>query len=320
MKSLVTSAILCVSILCNSATADDCFISFCDLNDDGKVNCLDFGIMLQEFSKEYYSDPEDPNSPHYKLIKSSEQNRLLREIEIGLELFRNDFAEYPYSWQRESALTIPDPNLYMGSNILTEALLGLDLLGFHHQSYFRSDGLNPNTGQPLYITGPDMPMDKARASINMRAGTFLDLDEVHVFRLEDIYEDVGEFNGSSLVLCDVYERTRHSGKKTGMPILFFKARPWNISQDYQDAEGIEDDIYYYPDNKALLELGTAGNAIPRHPLGDGVNDFQDFENMVLDTRVTVWKMPHRRDSYILVSAGPDGLYGTGDDVCNYQRY
>ena len=105
-----------------------------------------------------------------------------------------------------------------------------------------------------------------------------------------------------------------------MPILYYRARKEFISQDYTDAEGIEDDIYYYPDNQALLELGTAGNDILKHPLGDGLDDLRDFENMILDERITVMKRPHRSDTYILISAGPDGLYGTADDICNYQRF
>jgi hypothetical protein len=28
--------------------------------------------------------------------------------------------------------------------------------------------------------------------------------------------------------------------------------------------------------------------------------------------------PYRRDSYILISAGYDGLYGTADDVLNFE--
>ena len=29
--------------------------------------------------------------------------------------------------------------------------------------------------------------------------------------------------------------------------------------------------------------------------------------------------PHRSDSYILISAGVDGEYGTGDDITNFGR-
>ena len=25
------------------------------------------------------------------------------------------------------------------------------------------------------------------------------------------------------------------------------------------------------------------------------------------------------DSYVLISAGPDALYGTSDDICNFER-
>ena len=100
-----------------------------------------------------------------------------------------------------------------------------------------------------------------------------------------------------------------------MPILFFRARRQYVAQDYTD--GIENDVYYYPDNQTLLELGSAENQLIQHPLSDGVNDWQDFENMILNSNITVIKRPYRADTFILISAGHDGLYGTSDDIFNF---
>jgi hypothetical protein len=36
-----------------------------------------------------------------------------------------------------------------------------------------------------------------------------------------------------------------------------------------------------------------------------------------DPKITATKWPYRPDSYILISAGADGLYGTQDDVTNF---
>jgi len=90
-------------------------------------------------------------------------------------------------------------------------------------------------------------------------------------------------------------------------------------QDYTDGPGIANDIYYYPDNQNLLELGMADGGGMLHALSDGVNDYLDFENMIINEQVTSVSRPYRADSYILVSAGKDGMYGTPDDMFNFEK-
>ncbi len=85
-----------------------------------------------------------------------------------------------------------------------------------------------------------------------------------------------------------------------------------------------DDIYYYPDNWNLLDLGPGlgfeyGYYPDVHPLSDGTDDFLDFENMILNPDITTLKRPYRADSYILISAGEDGLFGTPDDITNFDE-
>jgi len=82
------------------------------------------------------------------------------------------------------------------------------------------------------------------------------------------------------------------------------------------------DIYYYADNWNLLGLGvnagfSHGYYPEEHPICDGIGDFLDFENMILNPYVTTVHRPYRADSYILISAGEDGVYGTSDDITNY---
>ena len=51
----------------------------------------------------------------------------------------------------------------------------------------------------------------------------------------------------------------------------------------------------------------------QHPIWDSVF----FYNYITDPKVTAVDWPYRPDSYILISAGVDGLYGTNDDICNF---
>jgi hypothetical protein len=48
-----------------------------------------------------------------------------------------------------------------------------------------------------------------------------------------------------------------------------------------------------------------------------IEDFQLFYEYIRDPKVQGTPWPYRPDSYILISAGADGLYGTSDDICNF---
>ena len=50
-----------------------------------------------------------------------------------------------------------------------------------------------------------------------------------------------------------------------------------------------------------------------HPLEDA-NYFYEY---IRDPRVQARPWPYRPDSYLLISAGADGIYGTNDDIRNF---
>ena len=105
-----------------------------------------------------------------------------------------------------------------------------------------------------------------------------------------------------------------------MPILYYRARTENFEQRFDDGGGIEDDIYYYPDNENLLALGAPDDGTLIHPIADGVgDDYEDFENMILNDEITTIRRPYCAGSYILISAGKDGRYGTADDITNFTK-
>jgi len=41
--------------------------------------------------------------------------------------------------------------------------------------------------------------------------------------------------------------------------------------------------------------------------------------MILNPQVTAINRPYRAGSYILISAGKDGLYGSPDDIFNFDK-
>ena len=81
-------------------------------------------------------------------------------------------------------------------------------------------------------------------------------------------------------------------------------------------------IYNVQDNGILVALGKVKDGSP-HRLDINLNPgvFYSSDGGVIDPKVPApagmvgW--PYMPDSYILISAGADGEYGTGDDITNF---
>jgi prepilin-type N-terminal cleavage/methylation domain-containing protein len=252
--------------------------------------------------------------------------------------------------------TLAVATAYCGANKMAEALLGLDYLGVHPNTAFRADGkncvVNKANAQLVYTvyhlsTNNSPAWETADENLKARKGPYIDLENANAFRMDEVYGTgagkLGTFATSTyteptegtayypLVLCDIFSKKRSGtgSKKTGMPILYYRARTAYIQQDYaynkgtsDTANGIKDDIYYYPDNQNLLALGIPEDTTIVHPLyanAGAVADRQSFESIILNKQVTTIKRPYRAGTYILVSAGKDGLYGTGDDILNFDK-
>ena len=294
-----------------------------------------------------------------------QQGAQFHSIEVGLDMYKTEFGEYPESNDNSmNTFSSPqhpiDSTPYTGANKMAEALVGMDFLGVHPATDFRSSGRADvqdrdgiiQTNVLLYrdaAVNGIVNTETAEENIKKRSGgmgaPFIDLENANAFRMEDVYDStdltaIGFVldNGSDLigspVLCDVYAKKRPSvtRAKTGMPILYFRARTQFTQQDYQNPAmsptqpgAEEDDVYYYYDNENLLALGSAESTPVDHPLSDGVDDLRDFEDMLVNKQIlmasgtAMMKRPYRASSYILISAGKDGLYGTADDITNFKK-
>lgn len=280
--------------------------------------------------------------------KQIQQKAQFHSIDVALEMFKTEFGTYPES---NDNVDIADasknhPNNafpYCGANKMAEALVGLDLLGFHPNSDFRTTGVNlvvekdgvTKSNRVVYWAYDDTQAVWQTASENIQArkGPFIESENANAFRMDDIYPAASLTAGSytanygslySLVLSDVYAKKRigTGNKKAGMPILYYRARTTNTLQDIttNGADGKNDDIYYYPDNYHLLLMGTPEITPVVHPLyGTAAAYAQNFETAILNKQLSPVKRPYRASSYILMSAGKDGLYGTADDIFNFDK-
>jgi hypothetical protein len=284
--------------------------------------------------------------------KRIQQKAQFHGIDVGLEMYKTEFGAYPQSNDNSidfysSPLDTYDPTTYCGSNKLAEAMVGQDFLGFHPSSALNATGTadvplktTPPSVGPVNVYSADVSQapnwQTADENINARKDPFVDLENANAFPMDAVY---GASNASfpggfdmttkypPLVLCDVFAQKRSGtgSRKTGTPILYFRARP---SFKHQDFDGtiaaapnpglLEDDIYYLNDNINLLDLGKPDDGIEYTLMATGL-EYENFENMIVNTQVQTLQRPYRADTYILISAGKDGDFGTSDDIFNFDK-
>jgi prepilin-type N-terminal cleavage/methylation domain-containing protein len=259
-----------------------------------------------------------------KTAKETKQKAQFATIELALVAFKNDEGDYPPSsgWDYNSN----DYSDYCGAQKLTEALLGWDLMGFHPHSAWRADGLDSMGGPGTYDPAQtrDANGDGIPDTFSERKGPYLELASVSVFRLVDLFSptSVAPLYPDTFVICDVFGAKKISmikgidtvtgrpitvQEKAGAPILYYKA---NTSGK------ILNEIYNVTDDNALVLVKQQADG-REHPLARSDNGYETFYNYIRNPKITARAWPYRPDSYILISAGADGIYGTSDDIKNF---
>jgi len=266
-----------------------------------------------------------------KYAKKVRQNTQFYNISQAIELFNAEEDGYP-----DSTVLAGPGGVTTGSHRLAEALLGRDLLGFDPFSTW-----NAGADMNLHIYGRGNDREIA-ASNERRRGPYLQLKNISAFQLAEVYDPrpvAGVYDGSNPdapapVITDIYTTKRvkliGSGKtgKVGTPVLYFKADP--SSQIFDPAKPANS-IYNFWDNADLINLGPV---VPRPGIvhhftetyteidpasGMTVNGKQLFYKAITNPQVRPQVRPYNNDSYILMSAGYDGLFGTKDDIYNFSN-
>ncbi len=265
-------------------------------------------------------------------------------INLGLEAFKSDFGFYPAS---------NATNGYGGAQKLAEAMLGLDLLGFHPAVNLGSPVVDGQTQNHLdYYATVDPNGGGSGSFLDMRKGRYLELESAHAFRLgEDrsnlsnpiggLYQNTGTLSPVAQVLCDVYKKTtvkQGNGDivKAGAPILYYRADASN--KLFRQASGADftNSIYNVYDNALLIDMravqektrkpsrvndplngGNGSLSIEALFYGVGTGSATTVYGYAQDPKITTYPWPYNSETYLLISAGDDGLYGTEDDIRNF---
>jgi hypothetical protein len=266
-------------------------------------------------------------------------------IEVGLELFQKDYDEYPPSRVLPDATTTTEP-IVCGAQHLAEALLGRDMRGFDPKTNWYA----PEEDKTIYANVQDKSstQEEERASRTRRWKLFVELKDMGFFIMHDLYGQTYSENVYSTddytklesfrapVLTDVFRQKRITRPNppyedrpewVGSPILYYKAD--SSSRLFKKVPLSSDDftnwIYNYEDNRGIIELGTVKDPAVKHHFDESVTYIEAtqtrtgvhlFYKTITNPKVSYDK-PFNSNSFILISAGRDGIYGTGDDITNF---
>lgn len=276
------------------------------------------------------------------IAKNLRQKAELRAIDIGLEFFSKDFDEYPSS----SRIMNGGPRI-CGTQRLAEAMLGRDGHGFEPQTgWYPPDDTNYNPKAPANLYDAS-----DQTSLYRRKGPYVELKYSGVYTIQELWGGDGgtgiytspsstDVKRRSPVITDVFNRQsiilNNESVKVGLPILYYRAneaKPFRINEMRKlVTDPSETDtqkwVYNYYDNYELVKMPVLSD--PAQPDMDFVNP--DTPDHTLDGQraqrfyenITQTAEPDRdyyksfnASTFILISAGYDGIYGTKDDVANF---
>jgi prepilin-type N-terminal cleavage/methylation domain-containing protein len=260
-----------------------------------------------------------------KMAKETQQKAQLTTIEMGLMAFKSDdengYGDYPPSHGYDSSGNVD--YYYCGAQTLAEALVGWDLMGFHPKSAWRADGKDKGNGDTAYTGATTGTPAEREANLKARKGPYLELATANAFKLGDLFTNTSSFNPNTFVICDVFgvKPVTIGGKivKAGAPILYYRANTSSKTIDYSKPPteliyNRQDNSYFVYSVKEVEDKARyPGHPLPMNPLYSTAF----FYDYITDPKVTTVKWPSKPESYLLISAGADGLYGTRDDICNF---
>ncbi len=288
--------------------------------------------------------------------KNAATSAAIQSISTGLETFKADSklgGQYPPSFSDADPATAgstlqagqvysPYGNLLgtdrfpiSGAGLLVWALAGADLLG--------TPGFTPYGNPPLWseLSGA-YALDGYGQPAHARAGPYVDISKLHTTRFESGgFAIPAEFEARGAL--GMQQATRSYPlflDAFGYPILYWRADPAGrtmagVNRSYVGS-GLRG-VYWWEDNQELTDPGdplkvlVLNKARAQHALDwdmsppppPSLPNARTFQGYIVDkavqAKLAVGGWPQRADSYLLASPGADGLYGTADDVTNFQH-
>jgi len=265
--------------------------------------------------------------------KKLKQRAQFHSIEMGLELFKKDFGSYPPS--KTIQLQQTSGKFICGAQMLAEALVGRDGRGYEPIQNFKWH-------EPGETPDPSLNVNElytnTNESINRRKPRYVEIRDFGIYTMKQLYGDSyagqlysDENNGKPApVVTDIYKLkkialSQDKTVKVGSPVLYFRAN--TASKIFKKTPDASDDIstwiYNFYDNLYITgdsESGiTAPGAIndPTNPKKQHRLTRTNFYEKITNPNIN-YDYPYNPKTFILYSAGWDGIFGTRDDVTNFK--
>lgn len=246
-----------------------------------------------------------------------------------------------------------------GTGLLVWALAGADLLGPPGFRVFDTKNSTTWAEDTHDKKGGAYQLDNTTAQpLKPRSSPYVDLDKVAISKYnagEESFEIPAELKArASLGLSLVTRKYPMFLDTFGQPILYWKADSAGVLKCDRTIGGNKSGkkvalkdrgVYHHGDNKALVftvskdvliltsawsdsrgaaktvhrlnfgptNVGYGGNGAVKGP----ASGF--FPHYIWNQNIAARLEPHKKNSFMLISAGPDGLYGTADDIANFEH-
>ena len=242
----------------------------------------------------------------------------------------------------DSAMDDPDTEI-TGAHLLVHALVGADLLGtpgfldLDRDGYW-ADDTHAGPNGAYEVTEDEGVEQRTRyggsgyVSDKMKEESVRSLKELDDTGKIAVWSDSVSSTPTraQLLFVDPWDR----------PILYYKANP--VARR-MIANSEKPGIYWQDDNAIItgsqnglndyegIDFGSGKTEGFYHRIAkadapepkDDVTTIEDYRNsfarFIYDPSVKARNTPVRKDSYLLISAGADGVYGSDDDVLNWTR-
>jgi prepilin-type N-terminal cleavage/methylation domain-containing protein len=281
----------------------------------------------------------------HRLAKDTKQKAQFTAIGLGLEAFKQDLGYYPAS--NATFTGSGNQAYYTGAQKLAEAMVGRDLMGYNKTSDLAtSDGVDAAvtsaTNKPYPLPTEVTPIEY-QLNLQQRQDRYVELETANAFRVTNengfgLYTQSEMLSPYTYLLCDEFDKKTvilpdGTKVKAGSPILYYRANPSGQTIRQFDETKLGENTYNLFDNDYLVtDVRAANNELPvNEPFtansvladriqffyGNGTQNHAYQFGYVQDRQVINYPTSHRPDSYLLISAGHDGLYGTEDDITNF---
>ena len=267
-----------------------------------------------------------------KAAKKMAEKNNLTNMELAIEQFKLDHGFYPESGERQIPLPVnlvppkvagPGPK-DQGAHLLFEAMAGLDTLGYEESHYYWYEDGGQGSGQT--IGTPIKWNDAGTLILTAKRWEYMDLSKTR-------YGVIGDHVDPTVLRA--HPGSNNFGSGSNPNYVFLDNLEWNepraiLYYRARKSGKVLADIYKYDDNVDItMDTNSDGYIQYRempNPNDHSVPNFDapDFYVYIVDPRtevtgVSVAVRPFNKDTFLLISAGWDHIYGTEDDITNFNK-